>query len=52
MNVPGHTTCRATGGLSPFRFDRRTPRPDGAAIDVLHCGICHAGDTFGVGCPA
>lgn len=27
--------------LAPFTFERRAPRPDDVAIEILYCGICH-----------
>lgn len=28
--------------LAPFTFDRRAPRANDVAIDILHCGVCHS----------
>ena len=28
--------------LAPFTFDRREPRPDDVAIEILYCGVCHS----------
>jgi len=28
--------------LAPFSLERRTPRPDDVAIDILYCGVCHS----------
>jgi uncharacterized zinc-type alcohol dehydrogenase-like protein len=28
--------------LGPFRFERRDPRPNDVAIDILYCGVCHS----------
>ncbi|CEP35201.1 MULTISPECIES: NAD(P)-dependent alcohol dehydrogenase [unclassified Halomonas] len=28
--------------LAPFTFDRRQPRPDDVAIEILYCGVCHS----------
>lgn len=28
--------------FAPFSFERRDPRPNDVAIDILHCGICHS----------
>lgn len=41
MNVLGFAAQSATGPLERFAFERRTPRPDDVAIDVLYCGVCH-----------
>ena len=31
----------ATSGLGPLTIERREPRPDDVAIEILYCGICH-----------
>lgn len=31
-----------TSPLRPFEVDRREPRPEDVAIDILYCGICHS----------
>lgn len=28
--------------LAPFQFERRQPRPDDVAIEILYCGVCHS----------
>ncbi|ATJ82444.1 NAD(P)-dependent alcohol dehydrogenase [Halomonas beimenensis] len=28
--------------LAPFTFERRRPRPDDVAIEILYCGVCHS----------
>ncbi|MFN2331917.1 MAG: alcohol dehydrogenase catalytic domain-containing protein, partial [Halomonas sp.] len=28
--------------LGPFTFERRQPRPDDVAIEILFCGVCHS----------
>ncbi len=28
--------------LGPFTFERRQPRPDDVAIEILYCGVCHS----------
>ncbi|KAA0011299.1 NAD(P)-dependent alcohol dehydrogenase [Billgrantia pellis] len=28
--------------LAPYRFERRQPRPDDVAIEILYCGVCHS----------
>lgn len=28
-------------GLAPLTVDRREPRPDDVAIEILYCGVCH-----------
>lgn len=41
MKVLGFAAQSATGPLERFAFERRAPRPDDVAIDVLYCGVCH-----------
>jgi uncharacterized zinc-type alcohol dehydrogenase-like protein len=31
-----------TTPLVPFSFERREPRPNDVAIDILYCGVCHS----------
>jgi uncharacterized zinc-type alcohol dehydrogenase-like protein len=42
MNVRGYAAQSAKDALVPFRFDRRDPRPDDVAIEILYCGVCHS----------
>ncbi len=30
-----------SSGLAPLSIERRQPRPDDVAIEILYCGICH-----------
>ncbi|WP_423821761.1 NAD(P)-dependent alcohol dehydrogenase [Salinisphaera sp. SPP-AMP-43] len=32
----------ADRNLEPFDFNRRDPRPDDVAIEILYCGVCHS----------
>ncbi|MBW7911940.1 MAG: NAD(P)-dependent alcohol dehydrogenase [Alphaproteobacteria bacterium] len=32
----------ATTPLAPFTFERRAPRANDVAIDILYCGVCHS----------
>lgn len=41
-NVLGYAAHSTTTPLVPFRFDRREPRADDVAIEILHCGVCHS----------
>ena len=41
MNALGFAAQSATRALEPFAFERRAPRPDDVAIDILYCGVCH-----------
>ncbi len=42
MQAKGYANHSATGDLEPFSFERREPRPEDVAIDILYCGICHS----------
>jgi uncharacterized zinc-type alcohol dehydrogenase-like protein len=42
MKAHGYATHSATEGLGPFSFERREPRPEDVAIEILFCGICHS----------
>jgi uncharacterized zinc-type alcohol dehydrogenase-like protein len=42
MKTRGYATHAATRLLEPFTFERREPRPEDVAIDILYCGICHS----------
>jgi alcohol dehydrogenase (NADP+) len=32
----------AKSELAPFRFERRSPRPQDVQIEILFCGVCHS----------
>ncbi|MGY2226955.1 NAD(P)-dependent alcohol dehydrogenase [Pseudomonas gingeri] len=38
----GYAAQSATTPLAPMTFQRRTPRPDDVAIEILYCGVCHS----------
>jgi len=38
----GYAAHNATTPLAPWNFERRAPRPDDVAIDILYCGVCHS----------
>ena len=38
----GYAAQSATAPLAPMTFERRTPRADDVAIDILYCGVCHS----------
>lgn len=42
MQAHGYAAHSATSELVPFSFERREPRPEDVAIDILYCGICHS----------
>ncbi len=31
-----------TSGMAPWSLERRDPRPDDVAIDIMYCGVCHS----------
>ena len=42
MKAHGYANHSATSALEPFAFERREPRPEDVAIEILYCGICHS----------
>ncbi len=42
MNVIGFAAQSSQDALTPYRFERRDPRPDDVVIDILYCGVCHS----------
>ncbi|NVZ99960.1 NAD(P)-dependent alcohol dehydrogenase [Pseudomonas gingeri] len=38
----GYAAQSATTPLAPVTFQRRSPRPDDVAIEILYCGVCHS----------
>ena len=42
MHAHAYAAQTATDALAPFRFERREPRPNDVAIDILYCGVCHS----------
>jgi alcohol dehydrogenase (NADP+) len=42
MKVLGYAAHSARDRLAPWGFERRDPRPDDVAIDILYCGVCHS----------
>lgn len=38
----GYAAQSATTPLAPMSFERRSPRADDVAIDILYCGVCHS----------
>ncbi|WP_343550832.1 NAD(P)-dependent alcohol dehydrogenase [Pantoea sp.] len=38
----GYAAQTATAPLAPMAFNRRSPRPDDVAIEILYCGVCHS----------
>jgi uncharacterized zinc-type alcohol dehydrogenase-like protein len=42
INVLGYAAQSAKAALAPHRFERREPRADDVAIEILYCGVCHS----------
>lgn len=42
MPTPAYAAPDATSPLAPFAIERRAPRCDDVAIDILYCGVCHS----------
>jgi len=42
ISALGYAAHSATEKLVPFSFERREPRPQDVAVDILYCGICHS----------
>ena len=38
----GYAAQSATTPLAPMSFERRSPRADDVAIEILFCGVCHS----------
>jgi alcohol dehydrogenase (NADP+) len=38
----GYAAQTSTAPLAPMTFERRTPRADDVAIEILFCGVCHS----------
>jgi len=38
----GYAAQSATAPLAPMTFERRSPRADDVAIEILYCGVCHS----------
>ena len=41
-NAIGYAAKTASAPLTPMQFNRRAPRPDDVAIEVMYCGVCHS----------
>ncbi|MGP3594130.1 NAD(P)-dependent alcohol dehydrogenase [Vagococcus sp. WN89Y] len=42
ITVLGYAAQSNKAPLVPFHFERRDPRPDDVAIEILYCGVCHS----------
>jgi len=38
----GYAAHSAESPLTPYAFERREPRADDVAIEILYCGVCHS----------
>ncbi|MET0613382.1 MAG: NAD(P)-dependent alcohol dehydrogenase [Pseudomonas caspiana] len=38
----GYAAQSSTAPLAPLSFERRSPRPDDVAIEIMFCGVCHS----------
>ena len=41
-SIPAYAAASASSPLAPFAIERRAPRSDDVAIDILYCGVCHS----------
>ena len=37
-----YAALSATSPIEPFAIERREPRPNDVAIEILYCGVCHS----------
>jgi len=42
LKTQGYAVHQAKQPLQPFAFERRDPRANDVAIDILYCGVCHS----------
>ena len=42
MKAIGYAATSPKDDLTPYRFERRDPRPDDVVIEILYCGVCHS----------
>jgi uncharacterized zinc-type alcohol dehydrogenase-like protein len=42
MKTTGYAARSAGAELAPFTFERREPRANDVAMEVLYCGVCHS----------
>jgi alcohol dehydrogenase (NADP+) len=42
MKTIGYAAQSPETPLAPFAFERRDPRANDVAIDILYCGVCHS----------
>src|SRR3954471_1434797 len=40
--TPAYAALSSTSPIEPFQIERRTPRPNDVAIEILFCGVCHS----------
>lgn len=42
MQTIGYAAYSPDTPLAPYNFQRRAPRPDDVAMEILYCGVCHS----------
>ena len=42
MSTPAYAALSGSTPLAPFAIERRAPREQEVAIDILYCGVCHS----------
>jgi alcohol dehydrogenase (NADP+) len=42
IKTKAYAAASAKDKLTPFQFERRSPRPDDIVIEIAYCGICHS----------
>ncbi|WP_255991758.1 NAD(P)-dependent alcohol dehydrogenase [Chitinolyticbacter albus] len=42
IETRAYAATSTTTPLGPYRFNRRSPRHDDVAIEILYCGVCHS----------
>lgn len=41
MTTKAYAAHSPDSGFAPWELERRDPRPDDVALDILYCGVCH-----------
>lgn len=41
MTTKAYAAQSPDSGFAPWELERRDPRPDDVALDILYCGVCH-----------
>jgi uncharacterized zinc-type alcohol dehydrogenase-like protein len=42
MKTKGYAALTCDAPLEPFTFERRAPRENDVALEILYCGVCHS----------